>query len=235
MAFESFGYDPYLIIGGSDAAIGEFPWQVALRYSDETIGAFCGGAILNEKTIVTAAHCVQGLSSLDFVVIAGAHSVFDPDNTEQIVPVSSIRRHPTFNPETYDGDVALLSLGTSLAYNARVGPIEIPSSGTIPTATCIAVGWGSIRHGEGSPEYPQVLQKVELEMVDRESCEEVMESVNPITAGMICGSAKNYKGTCYGDSGSGFICKSSGGSYYLAGGKGGIFSEFSFAISSYKK
>lgn len=42
------------IIGGMEAEVGEFPWQVSIQARNEH---FCGGAIISEWWIVSAAHC----------------------------------------------------------------------------------------------------------------------------------------------------------------------------------
>ena len=44
------------IVGGSDAASNEIPWIVSLA----TTSHFCGGSIVNSRTILTAAHCIDG-------------------------------------------------------------------------------------------------------------------------------------------------------------------------------
>lgn len=46
-------YPKFRIAGGEPAAIKDFPYQVALRLGD----AICGGAILNNRYILSAAHC----------------------------------------------------------------------------------------------------------------------------------------------------------------------------------
>jgi secreted trypsin-like serine protease len=48
------------IIGGKDAEIKEFPHQVSLRYIDGN-KHFCGGSIITNQHILTAAHCVKNL------------------------------------------------------------------------------------------------------------------------------------------------------------------------------
>ena len=86
---------------------------------------------------------------------------------------------------TLENDVAVLTLSLPLTYTSRVAPIPIATSDMNPTGTCIAVGWGNLRSDHENPEYPKVLQKVELDILDMETCGEFME--NPITVGMLCG------------------------------------------------
>merc|ERR1712018_232179 len=62
---------PLAIVGGEDAEDGEFPWQVQLRSSDDSGSLFCGGSVLNEDWVITAAHCCVGTHPLGFHVVAG--------------------------------------------------------------------------------------------------------------------------------------------------------------------
>lgn len=49
------------IVGGSEASIGEFPFQISLqRFGGLSWSHICGGSIFNQKTILNAAHCVSG-------------------------------------------------------------------------------------------------------------------------------------------------------------------------------
>jgi hypothetical protein len=69
------------IVGGQEASISQFPWQVFVLLKAEGTGAACGGSILNATTILTAAHCVdhEGTTitypAADFVVAAGDSNV----------------------------------------------------------------------------------------------------------------------------------------------------------------
>jgi len=208
------GRNGILIVGGRDALLGEFPWQVALRDSWESSGSMCGGAILNTRTIITAAHCLDSLSPSQVTVIGGAHWIFDSDGNEQLRSVASFNIHPQYDPYEIHNDIALLTLSQPLVFGSRIQSIKIPSSGTIPLGSCTAVGWGSTR-SHMDPSYPDVLQKVELNIVERDTCEEIMDEWKPINDGMICANGHS-SGTCVGDSGSGFICRDFAGSY-LAG------------------
>lgn len=48
------------IIGGVEATLGRWPWQVSLYYSNRHT---CGGSIINSQWVVTAAHCVHKYAS----------------------------------------------------------------------------------------------------------------------------------------------------------------------------
>ena len=98
----------------------------------------------------------------------------------------------------------------------KVKAIELASGGSEPSGICVTTGWGYIRHD--GVEYPEVLQKVSLEAVDRTLCEDKFAEINPISSGMIC-AAGNYQGPCNGDSGGPLVCRNSNGYDYLAGGK----------------
>jgi len=220
---QSFKFDSLTskIIGGQDAYAGEFPWQVSIQLDEDSRSSFpiCGGTIISPTEILTAAHCLFygindpiPLSSL--TVVAGAHSVFNPDGSEQIVGISSKTVHSDFDLSNYNNDIALLRLSSSLTYNSRVNSIKITEDNII-IGSCIAIGWGNIRN-DGGVEYPEVLQKVSLDIVERNLCKEAYDSYNEVTEGMLCASRQG-KGTCLGDSGSGFICTNNAGEKYLAG------------------
>merc|ERR1712035_202570 len=72
------------IVGGEEAADGEFPWQVSLR-SIGALGAthFCGGSIINENWILTAAHCCAGQIPATMHVVAGGIKLNNFENEEE--------------------------------------------------------------------------------------------------------------------------------------------------------
>jgi hypothetical protein len=107
--------------------------------------------------------------------------------------VQRIEFHLTVSRETYQDDIAVLVLSAPLSMGSRVRAIELAEFGSEPSGSCVATGWGFIRH-DGT-EYPEVLQKVTLQAVDREVCENKFADVNPIRPGMTCASG-NFQGPC---------------------------------------
>lgn len=101
------------IINGVEADIREIPYQVALYH----YGGFeCGGSILNEWYILTAAHC------LDFAFLPPEFVTFRAGSANNrnggvIVKADNFTLHPHFNASTFDNDVAVVKLAEPLELN----------------------------------------------------------------------------------------------------------------------
>merc|ERR1712198_493396 len=121
------------VIGGSDAAHGEFPWQVSLqaeRYGLK-LRHVCGGTILNKNWILTAGHCFdKALDPKIWKVRAGEWRLHDDDGTEQQVNVKKIIRHNDYNsPGRFQNDIALVQTSAPLNFDTPyVGPACVPAT-----------------------------------------------------------------------------------------------------------
>ena len=97
------------IVGGEDAEDGEFPWQVQLRSSDSGRSLFCGGSVLNEEWVITAAHCCKGqLPRGVHVVAGGILRKEDDEGEEQFSDVSEIVIHEEYSSQDQENDICLL-------------------------------------------------------------------------------------------------------------------------------
>ena len=138
------------------------PWQVHLRQGSPT-GSFlhfCGGTIIDAKTILTAAHCYHGknLDRNDYFVYAGAVHLFDRAHTAQIAFVESITLHESFNYNRLENDVAILKLKTPLTFNYKVQPACLPDASFKPSGNGVASGWGLKR------QYPEEISPEDLQV-----------------------------------------------------------------------
>ncbi|XP_067848566.1 coagulation factor X-like [Heptranchias perlo] len=111
------------IDGDQHCRMGEYPWQVLLKSDGEI---FCGGAIINENFVLTAAHCVNQLRS--FTVILGEHNLDVDEGFEQTLNVSRINIHSRYTQATFENDIALLELETPIEFNNYTIPICLPET-----------------------------------------------------------------------------------------------------------
>lgn len=73
------------IVGGNSATKGEFPWLASLQYRTAySFIHFCGGAIINEYWIITAAHCLNGVNENGISVVAGEHNLYQNEGKNKI-------------------------------------------------------------------------------------------------------------------------------------------------------
>lgn len=127
------------IVGGEDAAVGGFPYQCSLQvYAWKHI---CGCAILSNKWILTAAHCVRGRAPASLDILVGTN---DLKNGGTYYRVDEFYAHENHNEPMYANDIAVIRVKETIEFNDRVQPIE-PSSEEVPNnAEVILTGWGSL-------------------------------------------------------------------------------------------
>lgn len=204
------------IVGGVETIPNEFPWQILLTYSG--LNASCGGSVIHESWILTAAHCVYGEDPSWRTVVAGIHDRTS-DAVNPYLQRRSVKRiivHPNYNNSTLDYDIALLELTTPLTINSQVAPIQLAgnSNGSLYDAgTVLTVsGWG---HTSYSGSAAIKLRKVNVPVVSSLTCNDAYGS---ITERMFCAGnmASGGVDSCQGDSG-GPIFKNDSGTYTLAG------------------
>ncbi|KAJ8351248.1 hypothetical protein SKAU_G00227240 [Synaphobranchus kaupii] len=191
------------IVGGYDAVQGEIPWQVALVDKSSQV-VFCGGTILSEHWVITAAHCLVEGRKDSLIIRVGEHNVRYTDGLEQDHKVAEQHLHPYYNPRMnlYNHDIALLRLETPIRFTDYALPIclgpkaftkSLVQKGSMATVS----GWGRVRF-QGAES--AVLQKVEVPFVDRTECKD--SSSDRISHYMFCaGYYEQEKDSCQGDSG----------------------------------
>ena len=208
------------IVGGQDADPGEYPWQVML--TDLQSLPFCGGSLLTPRWVVTAAHCVQGITTSNIgrirVVLGAHHFNATSDTTRQVFQLKRVIQHPDFVATTFNNDIALIELEHPALLTALVRTIPMVQTGTDDAlwsagTSSIVTGWGFTSESGGSP---LVLQEVELPITEQSVCASVFGG--NVTDNMICaGESSGGMDACRGDSGGPLIVMNSTGGFKLAG------------------
>lgn len=128
------------IIGGNEARRGQFPYQVSLRRNRLHS---CGGAIIAERFVLTAAHCTQ-TTPANVQVSVGAHSRFD---NHTLHAVSRIVNHPRYNSSTIENDISLVQTTQRIVYGRFVRPIGLPTRNLLDEngIRLTISGWGQYR------------------------------------------------------------------------------------------
>ncbi|XP_044757149.1 trypsin-3-like [Coccinella septempunctata] len=185
------------IAGGEPADIKDFPYQVSLRLGN----AKCGGAILNEKYILSAAHCTYDVDPKEIMVRAGSNLL---NSGGVVIAVDATFQHESFDPVTYDYDIVILKLKEDLTFTDSISPIDLVPAGFIieDNRLAIVTGYGAI--GPDGP-LAKSLQKVDLPLISTETCQTIYGS-EYITERMFCaGYAVGGKDACPGDSGGAIV------------------------------
>ncbi|CAL8351935.1 unnamed protein product [Lota lota] len=207
------------IVGGQDAEAGEFPWQVSLHVKQ--YGHVCGASIINQRWLVTAAHCVKEEANNKFSQ-PGTWEAYLGLHTQQQLEKTAVRRglkqiipHPYYNEFTYDNDIALMELISDVPYSDHIQPICMPSAqhDFPPGQSVWITGWGATREGGTAA---TVLQKAQVRVINQTVCNSLLG--NQITSRMLCaGILTGGVDACQGDSGGPLSSPSLGGRMFLAG------------------
>ena len=192
------------IVGGQPARKDQFPWQVSLMVSwiaDPYYAHFCGGSLIDEAWILTAAHCVDRLQPRDVIIKAGVVSLAE---TGMRANVQRILVHQDYVSADQGDDIALLQLYQPLPLGGDASTIALMTLETegrdlVKDATVTAIGWGA--KTEGGQTSLQ-LNYVDVPYVERNRCNLPVSYDGAITETMICaGKSAGGEDACQGDSG----------------------------------
>ncbi len=225
------------VVGGTPAQEGSWPWQVRLLDEFDYHTGFCGGSLIAEQWVLTAAHCVvQGGDTVDSVVI-GYGSIYQ--SQLKMVGSEKIIVHPDYNT-TNHADIALIKLAEPIS-GAEFIDIADPATEdklVAPGDELTVTGWGALWDFKGFEEAlysrgghdevnthellnanalmsPEQLHQVTIQSIGTDECRAAYEAFGAATDASftiapteICaGSPAGAKDSCYGDSGGPLVAK----------------------------
>ncbi|XP_063698019.1 serine protease easter-like, partial [Culicoides brevitarsis] len=230
------------IFGGTKVEFDEYPWLALLEYAkpDGSRGVHCGGALISDRYVITAAHCIPRYGNSRFRLInvhLGEYDVrtsldCDPDDPSvcadplQVIPVAKEIPHEGYDTQNLNNDIALLRLARKAKFTYYVKPICLPTDPALKSSEITVrqefdvAGWGKTEFGYKSP----IKLKVRVSGVTNEECAQTyLRSQAPKKIGkeQLCAGGERGKDSCNGDSGGplmGYYKDSQGRAYfYLAG------------------
>ncbi|XP_017778783.1 PREDICTED: chymotrypsin-2-like [Nicrophorus vespilloides] len=180
------------ILGGDEAVLGQFPYQISILYQNYLR---CGGSIIDETTILTAAHCVLGYYPSLLSVKAGSVQI---SGIGQEHRVASVRVHGDY-AESLLNDIAIIKLATPLEFNENIQPVSLPTSLIKGDSDVVISGWGTTSY-PGT--VPDGLRFIHLKSMDWDTCNalQTAEGWN-VYSSQICTFTRYGEGVCSGDSG----------------------------------
>jgi secreted trypsin-like serine protease len=191
------------VVGGTDAALGEFPWMARLSMG-------CGGAVVARRVVLTAAHCVSRTGSNTRISVTIGRTRLSDTSTGQVIRSTYVYRSPTYG-STGTGDWALIELAS--ATSAPALALANQGDTSLNTGNFTVIGWGATR--EGGPQ-SDVLKKATVPFVSDVSCKSAYPELAPATE--ICaGYAAGGVDTCQGDSGGPMVKRSATGEWREVG------------------
>lgn len=115
------------IVGGTSTFHGQYPWAASIRIKYANNRHHCGGSLINDQWILTAAHCVASFSSPSFVVRLGGYLRSNVQEQGSIdVPVKYLVSHEEFTFSSFNNDIALLKLQDKVNFTEYIQPICLP-------------------------------------------------------------------------------------------------------------
>ncbi|XP_026316064.1 phenoloxidase-activating enzyme-like [Hyposmocoma kahamanoa] len=219
---------PDRIIGGTETGVDEYPWLVLIEYSkNNKIKLLCGGALISDRYVLTAGHCVVGavlragtprnvrlgeydtsndVSQADCIPASSGGD--DCTKGPVIIPIEKVIPHPDYKPQdttTRRHDIALIRMRESAPYTEFIRPICLPTSDVTLTPPVgwqmIAAGWGAVNETHSKS---NVKLDVQLPFVSYSDCQPVYAVPRrkvDLWQGQMCAGGEEGKDSCKGDSG----------------------------------
>lgn len=192
------------IIGGKDVVPYSWPWIVNIAFDN----FLCGGTIVDDETIISAAHCCDGFQRKPDKVkcTISDHYFHQKDPHEHTFTAKELIIHPEYSRRQIKNDICIIKVPfMKLNSKPLAAPACLPPQGEHPPpgTKCWVAGWGQTESGSVAEQ----LQEVDLDIMSDQQCANTMNGQYLVKDAMFCaGSKGGGKDACQGDSGGPMIC-----------------------------
>uniref|UniRef100_A0A3Q0QQN4 Peptidase S1 domain-containing protein n=1 Tax=Amphilophus citrinellus TaxID=61819 RepID=A0A3Q0QQN4_AMPCI len=176
---------------GNHSEGGSWPWHVTIELTGQFL---CGGSLITDEWVLTAASCISNYTLNYAVVYVGHHIQLHINPNKVTRTVQSIWRHPEYNSSTHENDICLLKLSAPVTFTEYIQPICLASEkSTFHNGTSSWITGFGYESKDNS--FPQVLQEVNVLIVGRNECQCYYKGDKVITKNMMC--AGTNAGVCW--------------------------------------
>ncbi|KAH9420956.1 hypothetical protein DERP_001396 [Dermatophagoides pteronyssinus] len=226
-ARNSFSYrlenldDSVRIIGGEDARPHQFPWMVYMKLYyiplhewQKSMTNVCDGTLINNRWIISAAHCFEpnGYNLSQNIVFLGSHNITEMEEKgRKVIKAKKAIIHEQYDHWNIKNDIALVELSEIIEFDEYISPIHMLNSyDNFDHDQCLTLGWGRIgEHMEKS----DTLKKVQQSLQTMDDCRKFYSDLDDT---QVCAGTLNH-GPCTGDSGGPLQCLNQNQSWFLEG------------------
>ncbi|XP_077116369.1 chymotrypsin-C-like [Ranitomeya variabilis] len=205
------------VVNGHDVREHSWPWQISLQYqgSSGAWGHTCGGTLISDLWVLTAAHCIS--SGRVYRVVVGKHNLKEEEEGSAAILTEKIFVHEKFTSFLIiSNDIAVIKLAEPAKLSDTVQPACIPADGAIlpHDFPCYVTGWGRL-YTNGP--IADNLQQALLPVVEHAVCSKSDWWSFQVQNSMICAGGDGIVAGCNGDSGGPLNCQASNGSWEVHG------------------
>ncbi|XP_030567789.1 brachyurin-like [Drosophila novamexicana] len=191
------------ITSGQDAARNQFPYQAGLLLYVAGGAAWCGGTLISNRYVVTAAHCTDSLTTGVDVYLGAWDRTNAKEEGQQIIFVETkyVTVHENWDATTLSNDISVIKLPVPIEFNENIQPAKLPAKSntynTYAGEQAIASGWGKI--SDSATAVHDILQYITVPIMSNSGCSPWY--VGAVSSTNICIKTTGGTSTCNGDSG----------------------------------